>query len=63
MTTSLSRRNRVPATRILFFTACLGLLPASCLAARPSERARLNVVFFLIDDLGWRDRSCYGSEY
>ncbi|MFW6104170.1 MAG: sulfatase-like hydrolase/transferase, partial [Bacteroidota bacterium] len=22
-----------------------------------------NVVFFLVDDLGWKDLSCYGSEF
>jgi arylsulfatase A-like enzyme len=32
------------------------------LGARADGR-RLNVVFFLIDDLGWRDVSCYGSKY
>jgi len=30
-------------------------------AARPP--ARPNVVFFLVDDMGWRDSSCYGSEF
>ena len=24
---------------------------------------RLNVVFFLIDDLGWTDLGCYGSDF
>lgn len=24
---------------------------------------RLNVVFFLVDDLGWRDLGCYGSQF
>ncbi len=28
----------------------------------PAEEKRLNVVFFLVDDMGWKDSSCYGSE-
>ena len=28
-----------------------------------SAEAKTNVVFFLIDDLGWRDLGCYGSDY
>ena len=28
-----------------------------------SVKPKTNVVFFLIDDLGWRDLGCYGSEY
>jgi arylsulfatase A len=43
----------------------LSLLLAVCIAA-PAIRAdeRLpNVVFFLVDDLGWRDLGCYGSSF
>ena len=28
-----------------------------------ADNARTNVVFFLVDDLGWRDLGCYGSDY
>jgi len=28
-----------------------------------SAEPKTNVVFFLIDDLGWRDLGCYGSDY
>ena len=34
-----------------------GLLQSSFAATQP------NIVLFLIDDLGWKDVGCYGSEY
>lgn len=40
---------------------CLLSLPGfACAAAAP---ARLNIVFFLADDLGQRDLGCYGSTF
>ncbi len=41
----------------LFVTLSLFALHSSLFAKRP------NVVFFLVDDLGWTDLSCYGSEF
>ena len=38
------------------FCVALGLLQANA-AARP------NVVFFLVDDMGWRDVRCFGSSF
>ena len=40
--------------------AAAGMLPRS---ARSAEEKRPNFVFFLIDDLGWRDTGCYGSTF
>ena len=27
------------------------------------EKPKLNIVFILIDDMGWKDLGCYGSDY
>ncbi len=43
-------------TVFIFFS--LGWAVTQGLAAE-----RINVVFFLIDDLGWTDLGCYGSDY
>jgi arylsulfatase A len=34
-----------------------------CRLSAASEASRPNVVFFLVDDLGWRDLACYGSAF
>jgi arylsulfatase A len=39
------------------------LLPATTDAARAEHPPRLNFVFILIDDMGWRDLGCYGSTF
>ncbi|MCP4848587.1 MAG: sulfatase [Verrucomicrobiaceae bacterium] len=31
--------------------------------AKAAEKPRLNIVFILIDDMGWTDLGCYGSDY
>jgi arylsulfatase A-like enzyme len=33
------------------------------MAYRPQEKEKLNVVFFLVDDMGWTDVGCYGSSF
>ena len=45
--------------RVLFFPAMLFGFFQQGISAEP----KTNVVFFLIDDLGWRDLGCYGSDY
>jgi arylsulfatase A-like enzyme len=45
------------------FTSLI-LLTCGCLLPRASSAAeRPNVIFFLVDDLGWRDLGCYGSSF
>ena len=50
---------------ILSFVFCVVLhFSLSGIAASPlPERQRPNVLFFLVDDMGWMDSSLYGSEY
>lgn len=45
----------------LLFGLFLALAVPSLLSAKPP--ARPNVVFFLVDDLGWRDLGCFGSTF
>lgn len=40
---------------------CLHLSASLLPAVATAETRRPNVVFFLVDDLGWRDLGCYGS--
>ena len=42
---------------------CFLLLTACAFAANAADSAKPNVVFILVDDLGWMDLSCQGSDY
>ncbi len=44
----------------IFFVALL-ICTITSFAQRTSKK--MNVVFFLVDDLGWKDLACYGSEF
>ncbi|MDP7305395.1 MAG: sulfatase-like hydrolase/transferase, partial [Pirellulaceae bacterium] len=48
--------------RTMIFVAAVTLVSMMPITARADER-RPNVVFFLVDDLGWRDLGCYGSSF
>jgi arylsulfatase A-like enzyme len=39
------------------------LSPAGCLMAGKPSPKKPNIIFILIDDMGWRDLGCYGSKY
>jgi arylsulfatase A-like enzyme len=50
------------------FVAILGILaavvlPATTDTARADHPPKLNFVFILIDDMGWKDLGCYGSTF
>jgi arylsulfatase A len=52
-----------PASKLfLVLTASLYVLTPNSLAQHRTEGPP-NVVFFLVDDLGWRDVGCFGSEF
>ncbi len=55
---------------VLLTLSCMGMLFANGAANgadksadKSAGQAKTNVVFFLIDDLGWKDLGCYGSTY
>ncbi len=43
--------------------ACVAALAASAFAAPTTARSQPNIVFILVDDLGWADGGCFGSEF
>ncbi len=53
--------NTLPLIRCLL--VCVGLHIALPLASQSSEFRPMNIVLFLIDDLGWMDLGCQGSNY
>ena len=59
MQQTVKPHNVLNLTAILASALVLLILPFALQAA---ER-RPNVVFFLVDDLGWRDLGCYGSKF
>src|SRR5262249_13190545 len=58
---------RHPPMRLLLRSAILLALLSACLpwtaTARGATPPKLNFVFILIDDMGWRDAGCYGSTF
>jgi arylsulfatase A-like enzyme len=48
---------------VFLLLAALLCLPVSGVLGAPAPAARLNLIFILADDLGWRDLACYGSTF
>lgn len=47
---------------VFVLLACLCICPTSTIAA-PAQKPPPNIVFILIDDMGWADGGCFGSKY
>ncbi len=56
---SFIRYTTAAASSLLFSE----LLPSNLLAQRIPKKKKPNFVFILVDDLGWRDTTCYGSNF
>lgn len=57
--TFLNRRNFL---KMMGMGAASLLVPA-CNVTTPRPKKKPNFVFFLVDDLGWKDLGCYGSSF
>jgi arylsulfatase A-like enzyme len=55
--------NRREFLRAAGTTAVLGFCARAGLGRQSTTRRKPNFVFFLIDDLGWKDLGCYGSTF
>lgn len=60
---STTRRDFLRSTALGAGAALLGIHSNPAFAARQSKRSKPNVVFILVDDLGWTDTACYGSRF
>lgn len=49
--------------KLIISTAAVALLGAAMTQCEQKEEKPMNVVFFLVDDLGWIDIGCYGSSF
>jgi arylsulfatase A-like enzyme len=49
--------------RKLMLILLVSMILFSCKGAEPQVDEKLNVVFFLVDDMGWADLACYGSSF
>jgi arylsulfatase A-like enzyme len=49
--------------KLVVSTATVALLGTGLTQCKTHEEKPMNVVFFLVDDLGWSDIGCYGSSF
>jgi len=57
--TYLNRRNFVKMVGL----GAASMLVPGCNITIPQPKKKPNFVFFLVDDLGWKDLVCYGSSF
>ena len=48
---------------ISFLVTSFCILFCTCTNQKAQEREKMNVIFFLVDDMGWTDVGCYGSSF
>lgn len=48
---------------LLCTVVCFSFTRLTAQQLQPDQNKRLNVVFILADDLGWKDLGCYGSDF
>ena len=54
--------NRRDFVKVMGLGAASMLVPG-CNITAPTPKKKPNFVFFLVDDLGWKDLVCYGSSF
>jgi arylsulfatase A-like enzyme len=49
--------------KLFVSTTAIAIVGTGMAQNKPKEEKPMNVVFFLVDDLGWSDIGCYGSQF
>jgi arylsulfatase A-like enzyme len=52
--------NKVMQKRLIFI--CLSTIIGLCSVGQAKQQTKPNIVLFVVDDMGWKDLTCYGSD-